>query len=279
MGRVYDCFPFFNEFDLLEVRLNDLDSVVDQFVLVEATRTFQKQPKPLYFTQNKERFAKFLPKITHIVVDTYPNFFTKFRVPKTWDYDNHQKDQVKLGLTDCQPDDVIIVSDLDEIPRPEKILEYKNRKGIKVFKHKMFWYFLDNFIVDYDEPVKMSSEGYKPWHGAVMCDFRDFTSFKKLRSLKNLETPDLVFIEDGGWHYSWLGGVERIVEKMEAYAHKEHNKDEFKNPERIRRLLMQGEDLFGRNVKTKMVDPVAGAPKYIRENFQKFRHLTVAGLT
>jgi len=73
--RIFDCFAFFNELDLLEIRLNELDPVVDKFILVESTRTFQKQFKPLYFNENKERFKKFLPKIEHVIVDHFPTFF------------------------------------------------------------------------------------------------------------------------------------------------------------------------------------------------------------
>lgn len=130
---IYDCFAFFNELDLLEIRLNELDPVVDKFVLVEATRTFQKQPKPLYFEENKSRFKDFEHKIIHVVVDEYPNFFSRFRIPTPMDYDNHQKNQIIRGLKDAKPDDVIIYSDLDEIPRAEKIMQYKDVPGIKIF--------------------------------------------------------------------------------------------------------------------------------------------------
>ena len=140
---VYDCFPFFNELDLLEIRLNELDAVVDKFVLVEATRTFQKEPKPLYYEENKERFKKFEHKIIHVVVDEYPGFFAKFRIPTAWDYDNHQKNQVKKALKDCKPDDDIIISDLDEIPSAAKVTEHLNIDNPKVFEQR-----LSNFYVN-----------------------------------------------------------------------------------------------------------------------------------
>lgn len=95
---VYDCFPFFNELDLLELRLRELSPVVDKFVLVEATRTFQKKEKPLVFEENKNRFSSFLDKIEHIVVGKFPGFFYKFRVPNAWDYENFQRDQISIGL-------------------------------------------------------------------------------------------------------------------------------------------------------------------------------------
>ncbi|HZX73462.1 MAG TPA: hypothetical protein VFE57_03515, partial [Cyclobacteriaceae bacterium] len=81
---VVDCFTFFNELDLLEIRLNILNETVDRFVLVEATRTFQNNPKPLYFNENKKRFEAFLPKITHIIVDDYPWFFFKSKRAIAW---------------------------------------------------------------------------------------------------------------------------------------------------------------------------------------------------
>ncbi|MFZ2310324.1 MAG: N-acetylglucosaminyltransferase, partial [Patescibacteria group bacterium] len=135
---IYDCFTFFNELDLLEIRLNILDGVVDKFVLVEATKTFSNIDKPLYFNENKERFKKFEDKIIHIIVDDYPVFET------AWTYDWHQRNCIARGLVNCKLDDVILVSDLDEIPDPSKIIEYKDYPGVKVFKQRMFYYFLNN---------------------------------------------------------------------------------------------------------------------------------------
>ena len=85
---IYDCFTFFNEFDLLEIRLNELDSVVDKFVLVEATKTFSGKDKPLYFNENKNKFNKFLNKIIHVIVDEYPN------LNGDWVIENHQRNEI-----------------------------------------------------------------------------------------------------------------------------------------------------------------------------------------
>ena len=136
---IYDCFTFFNELDLLEIRLNTLNAVVDKFVLVEATLTHQGKPKPLYFDENKAKFESFSDKIIHIIVDKYPENTND----DAWIYERYQRNMIKEGLTNCKPDDVIIVSDIDEIPNPSKITEYKNKKGIKVFKQKMYYYFLN----------------------------------------------------------------------------------------------------------------------------------------
>lgn len=271
MAKVYDCFSFFNELELLEVRLNELNDVVDVFVLVEATRSFQNKEKPLIFAENKERFAKFLPKIRHIVVDEYPSFFRRFRKPKTWDYERNQRDFVKKGLTDAQPEDLILLSDVDEFPRKEKIELAKSLPHLKVFQQKMFYYFLNCFVENYDEPIEMAKEGYKPWHGSIAVHFKDFTNFEDLRTSRNQKKTKRSLIENGGWHYSWLGGVDRILTKLDAYSHQEFNKAEYKNPARIRELISSGADLFGKNVKTVMVDPTADCPKYLKDNIDKYQ--------
>lgn len=115
---VYDCFCFYNELDLLEIRLNILNGCVDKFVLVEATRTQRNNPKPLYFAENKERYKKFEDKIIHLVLDEYPEHIEQ------WTIENLQRNYIMKGLEQCSDDDIILISDLDEIPRPEYIYIY-----------------------------------------------------------------------------------------------------------------------------------------------------------
>ena len=115
MPRIYDCFTFYNELDLLEIRLNELDPIVDHFVLCEAPVTFKGKPKPLLFKENRERFERFLPKIAHIVVDDMPTGPDKKSV--YWQRQTFQRNAIRRGLGDADADDFIILSDLDEIPR------------------------------------------------------------------------------------------------------------------------------------------------------------------
>lgn len=269
---VYDCFAFFNELDLLEIRLNELNDVVDKFVLVEATRTFQKEPKPLYFEENKERFEPFLDKIIHIVVDKYPNFWAKFRVPTPWDYDNGQKEYILEGLKDCKPDDVVIISDLDEIPNPEKVQEYKDKTGIRVFNQRFYCYFLNCMIL-------WAQQENKPphlWPGSVMLNYKDLTTIKKVRTFFRVgeKAPDYTLIENGGWHFSYLGGIDKIISKIESLAHPEVNKAEYKDRERIKELIESGKDIFGREQLGHKFVPMDGSfPGYIMENQEKFADL------
>ena len=122
---VVDVFPFFREFDLLELRLAVLDSIVDRFVIVEGTRTFSGQPKPLWFDEHRDRYAKWLPKIRHVVVDDGPDF----RDP--WLYENHQRNAGARGLGDLPDDAQLIVSDRDEIPNPDAVARAFGLPGVK----------------------------------------------------------------------------------------------------------------------------------------------------
>lgn len=271
---IYDCFAFFNELDLLEIRLNTLDSVVDRFVLVEATRTFQKAEKPLFFEQNKERFKPFLHKIEHIVVDKYPTFFSKFRVPTTWDYDDHQKEQILQGLKNAKPDDTIIISDVDEIPRPELVTKYAGTPGVKVFQQRLYYYYLNCFIKKYPEPIE-AYNGYMPWQGTVMLPYKDLKTVQKARLIRGerKNSKNVTIIPEGGWHFSYLGGVKKVIEKIEAYAHTEHNIEDFKDSKRIEEIIRKGGSLYGQELDSEFVQIDQNFPKYLQEHKDKYSAL------
>jgi beta-1,4-mannosyl-glycoprotein beta-1,4-N-acetylglucosaminyltransferase len=289
---IYDCFTFFNELDILELRLNELSVVVDRFVIVEATLNHQGKPKPLYFEENKERFSKFLPKITHIIVREYP----ENPAGDAWVYERHQRSCIILGLKDCKPDDVIMVSDVDEIPRPSKIKEASKSGGIRIFRQHMFYYYM-NYMNSTD--ISGGKRKYS-WMGTVMVDFKDITSIQELRdiSIKALSYYHanilirlywrrwlkrkiaekglrLSFIDDGGWHFSYLGGVDRIIKKLESFAHTEYNKPEYKDPKKIEEAIREGRDIFGRDFSYRVIDIDNTFPRYFLENRDKFSKLVV----
>lgn len=275
---IYDCFPFFNELDLLEIRLNELDSVVDKFVLVEATKTFQKKDKPLYFAENKERFKKFEDKIIHIVVDKFPGFFRKWRVPTAWDYDNYQKDQVVHALKDCDDNDVIIISDLDEIPSSEIILKYKDHPGVKVFEQLLCNYYLNCVAIKSPSELHLNNvDGMTYWRGSVMLNFSDFTSFKNARKLRDKTTNEnIISIEKAGWHFSFIGNFDKIRQKLDSWAHTnetEYNPDYLADKENVISIIKQGKDLFGRDYRYEIQPLSKIFPKYILENQGKFNHI------
>src|SRR4051812_8686559 len=183
---VYDIFPFFNELDVLDIRLHELDGVVDRFVLAEADKTHQNHPKPFYFEQNKQRFEKFADKIIHVKVTDMPDG------PDAWVRENHQRNALRRGLAECKADDVIILSDADEIPRAAQVAELRDAPGIKVFAQKFYYYYLNCLDVT------------ETWLGSRMLFFRDLGEPQSKRL-----APGTV-VNDGGWHFSFLGGTEQV---------------------------------------------------------------------
>lgn len=196
-ATVYDCFMFANELDLLKIRLAELDEVVDYFVLSESRETHRGFEKPLFFEENKHLFAPYLHKIIHIVVERNPDF-----VP--WQRESHQRNCLIRGLTHSQLNDIILVSDLDEIPRKETLIQaieliHKNRSAIYVLEQDMYFGYLNC--------------PWAPWPGTVMSTFRSFkpygaTLFRDLRD-------KLPRIRKGGWHFTWMGGDHKQAEKLQ----------------------------------------------------------------
>lgn len=265
---VYDCFLFFNELDLLDLRLHELSAVVDRFVLVEATRTHQNRPKPLYFSENQQRFEKFLPRITQIVVDQHPGFWrtllTEHRRPTPKDHEVNERNAISRGLCDCAPGDTIIVSDIDEIPRPALVLEFQDTPGVKTFDQTVFNHFFNCMNV---------TPGYR-WRGSVMVDFQEFTSGQDLRRAgfsQCFKTPgDVTVIHQGGWHFSYLGGVDSLITKIESFSHAEVNRDEWKNRENISAAIRDGRDIFRRDYQFQFVPLDESFPAYLREHPERF---------
>lgn len=271
---IYDCFVFYDELDLLEIRLNVLDSVVDRFVLVEATETFGKAPKKLFYKENQERFKKFQDRIIHVVVDDFPRWnWKKLRPTKNWDLEDFQRNALKRGLVDCQPDDIIIFSDIDEIPRPEKVVEYKNTPGIKTFYQELYYYYLNYLVVDHTEPNEFY-KGYKPWHGSVMATYNYFKkSPNDMRTYRSKKDAEHTMVMDGGWHYSFMGGTDMILKKMKAYAHTEYMTPDMFSPSWVENQVKTGQDIFRRAMTFKKVDLAAHAPAYVLANQERYKKL------
>lgn len=276
---IYDCFAFFNELDILDLRLRELYDAVDKFVLVEATRTFQKQPKPLYYAENKERYKEFNDKIIHVVVDRYPNFFSKWRVPKPWDYDNHQKEFILDGLKEADDDDLIIVSDVDEIPLADKVREYKDQPGIRVFEQYLSFYYMNNVCTYFNGESEKShsiknKNGYGFWRGSIMLEKKLIKTIKKTRLYRDQEGSHITVIKNGGWHMSYIGDVQHIIKKVESWAHKELNIPKYKSPENVLKAIKEGYSLFDPKTKfkiEKLNETDLPFPKALVENTERFK--------
>lgn len=217
--RVFDCFTFFNELDLLELRLNTLDPVVDHFVIAEARETFTGRPKPLIFAENRDRFSAFLPKIRHLAIDSFPD------TSSTWARERFQRNHLARGLDGAQPDDVVLISDVDEITRPEHLAAIR-AGGIR--PREVCCFQTDWFVFFMNLRLNRKWEKLGP-RAARMADLipmddlrgilgphpkrtRDFVRW--IKSSRRLGAPvRRRLIKDGGWHFSWLGGLQGIATK------------------------------------------------------------------
>ena len=275
---IYDCFQFFNELDMLKIRLHVMSPIVDKFVISEATETFSGLKKPLYYEENKEMFAEFEDKIIHVVVDDTPE-------GDTHDRDTFQKNAVTRGLKDCTDDDIIIFSDLDEIPNPEKIKEI-----LKDFQEDKIYHFAQRLFYCYLNMEEVSGnllsyagefEGVerKKWIGSKMC------SYKLLRE-ENLQLGELRFperkeigirVEDGGWHFGYMGGKgekdikKRVQEKVISAAHQEYNSKHVLS--QVTDQIKDGKDIFGRDAKFIRCEIDESFPIYIREHQKELEYL------
>jgi len=270
---IYDCFIFFNEFDLLEIRLNELDNIVDKFVLVEANFTHSSKEKPYYFEENKNRFIKFSDKIIHVKVDTLPQFPPVKRKMGIYhnrhEVEHYHRNCTIDGLVDCKPNDIILISDIDEIPRVSSIIEAvellnDNENLFVTFRQKLFYYFINGLCVQNNHAV--------PWLGVTACKYKSFPGPENLRMSKD---KNRLVVDDSGWHFSYLGGVEEIIRKIESYSHQEFDNDFIKDKSRINLKLERGEDLFDRTDKPSQlyIELDDTFPKYILNNKEKYKHL------
>ena len=281
---VYDCFQFFNELDILKIRMNILSDVVDRFVISEATETFSGKPKPLYFEENKELFSEFSDRIIHVVVEDTPPMGPGMG---THERDTFQKNAVTRGLKNCSDEDVIIFSDLDEIPDPEKIrtiLRDFDDTKIYHFAQRLFYCYLNmeevsgNLLAYGGDFPGFSGENAK-WIGTRMLSYRLLK--EKNLMLGELRYPERkeigIRVADGGWHFGYMGGKgesdvkKRISEKVVSAAHQEYNSKYLLS--RTRDLIMDGQDIFGRDARFVRREIDESYPEYIRTHRKEFPHL------
>ncbi len=275
---VYDCFQFFNELDMLKIRLNVMSPVVDKFVISEATETFSGLKKPLYYEENKEMFAEFADKIIHVVVDDTPEGYTH-------DRDTFQKNAVTRGLKDCTDDDIIIFSDLDEIPNPDKVREILNnfqQDKIYHFAQRLFYCYLNMEEVSgklLSYAGEFEGVDRKKWIGSKMI------SYKLMKEL-NLQCGELRFperkeigirVEDGGWHFGYMGGHgekdvrKRVSQKVVSAAHYEYNSKHVLS--NVENQIKDGKDIFGRDAEFIKVEIDDSYPEYIRTHQDELDYL------
>lgn len=220
--KIYDCFTFYNELDLLELRLEELYSTVDGFVIVESNQTFTNRPKPWNFENNVQRFGKYLDKIRYVKVQDMPGS------ADPWDNEHYQRNSILRGIKTADPDDIIIVSDADEIPRAAAVETLRDSEQV-IFALRMPIY---NFKFNY---MKLNPDRYSVWGMAARRSVFEDLLPNSLRDMRfsffdspyGMINNGCEVVEHGGWHFSFLGDNKYLIDKAQSFSHQEVNTPEF----------------------------------------------------
>ena len=269
--KIYDCFSYWDEDLLVDLRLNILDKDVDYFVIVEGNKTWQNNFKKLQFDINN--FKKFKDKIIYIPVENMPDG------ENPWIRENFQRNCIARGLNNSKDDDLIIISDADEIPNLKNVRDYIKDKRYAVFRQKAFYYKLN-----------MKNITLPDWYGSRICKKKYLKSPQWLRNLKFKKRPFWridkyrlnSIIENGGWHFCNLKTPNNLVYKYQNMA---ETKDDFfakdgvdgkidlkyLTVEQIEESIKKGRNLVGKKEYFKKVEIDNSYPKYILDNLEKYK--------
>ena len=218
--KIYDCFTFYNEHTLLELRLAELYNHVDHFVIVESNQTFTNNTKPWNFDIAK--YSQYADKIIYVQVEDMPNS------SNPWDNEHHQRNAITRGLVDANDNDIVIVSDVDEILRPQAV-DYLRTSEQMVFALRMPLY---NFKFNY---MRSSPGQYDCWAMAARASVFRTLLPNSLRELRHSfhQTP-FQFVNDGcetvehaGWHFGYFGDRAHLIDKAQNFSHQEVNRPDF----------------------------------------------------
>ncbi len=291
--KIFDCFMYYNEDTILDLRLNYLNHFVDHFVIVESTFNHRGEKKKLNFDINK--FSNFKKKIKYFILDDQPKNIDKIKNEDTeqeksvkyilngYKRDHFQRNYILNGINDADPEDLIIISDIDEIPNLNKINIDAVKNKLIFFNQKMCYYKFNLYQKNYN------------WTGTKACKKKNLISPQWLRDIKTKKYPiwrldalfskkkysDIYFVKNGGWHFSYLNTPKLIEEKLRSYTHhREYDlnpmgisniEKKIKNRESIYNLCVdQRKNQFSKGVKLDILN-INELPEYIGNNYEKFK--------
>ena len=290
--KIYDCFMFFDEELLLDLRLNILDKYVDKFIVTEATYMHSGKSKKLNFDINK--FSKFKEKIIYNVIEKQPSNLVSINkeddkettgkklINNSNKREHYQREMALKSLGEADPDDIILINDVDEIPNLKNVDFMKVNKKLIIFKQKMFCY-----------KFNLLYEGIC-WHGSRACKKKDFISPQWLRDTKHKKYPmwrldtlfskikysSIHYVENGGWHFTNIKTPEDIEKKYLNFLHHQDFEYSKLKLEDIRRIVKDKKILYDHNVdqrdykwgssKTLTKIPLYEMPEYINKNKEKY---------
>ena len=290
--KIFDCFMFYDEEMLLDIRLNILNEYVDQFIIVESDYTHSGKKRDFLFDIRK--FKKFEHKINYLALKGSPKDIEEINSYDTdetkeskiilngYRRDNFQRENISNLLKSAEPNDQIIISDLDEIPKLENINFKVIKNKIILFNQKMFYYKL-NLVY---ETIN--------WFGSKSCKMKDLISPQWLRNIKDRKYPlwridtffskkkynDIHIVHDGGWHFTKIKTPEEIYKTLKSYTHHLEFEQSNINVEDIKKMVNEKKPYYDLTVdqtkdKTKSSVKLKTAnlnelPTYIQKNQDKF---------
>ena len=248
---IIDTFLYFNEEELADLRINYLNDVVDFFVIIEANITHQGKPKGWNFEKLlNTKFLSYKDKIKYHKLIIKENeiqnnegwISENVKGGKSWKIENIQRNYIQIACQDFSNEDMILISDVDEIPSLNKVKFLKNSEFEEI-NPVAFEQFLFHINCEYLNLEK--------WIGTIATKNKIIQKFKP-QNLRNNRWR-ISMLSQAGWSFSSFGSLKKIKEKFEAFAHDEYNTDYFKSADHINNCVKNGIDLFNRDVKKKKI--------------------------
>jgi len=291
--KIYDCFMYYDEDTVVDIRLNCLDAYVDKFLIVESKFTHSGRKRGLLFDINK--FKHFKDKIIYLVVDNEPQGIETIddkddesaqsfkSIENAIRRENYHRNYISRGLIDADAEDIIMISDADEIPNLGKLDLKKIKNKLIFFQQKMFYYKLNLYIDSFN------------WFGTKACKKKDLISPQWLRNIKDRAYPlwridtlfsklkyqNIYFVNDGGWHFSNIKNAKAIQEKLRSYLHHIEFDEEPLSVEKIDKIMKEKKTIydlkvdksvskFNKGQKLTTID-LKLLPNYIQNNIEKYK--------
>ena len=291
--KVYDCFMYYDEDTVLDIRLNCLDAYVYKFVIVESKFTHSGEKRNLLFDINQ--FKRFKDKIIYLMLDDETRGIEtiydeddkdlkSFKyIEKDLERENYQRNYISKGLNDADAEDIIMVSDVDEIPNLGNLDLKEIKNKLIFFQQKMFYYKLNLYIDSFN------------WFGTKACKKKDLISPQWLRNIKDRAYPlwridtlfsklkyqNIYFVNDGGWHFSNIKNAKAIQEKLRTYLHHIEFDENPLSVEKIDKIIKEKKTIydlkvdksiskFNKGQKLTAID-LKLLPTYIQNNIGKFK--------
>jgi beta-1,4-mannosyl-glycoprotein beta-1,4-N-acetylglucosaminyltransferase len=293
--KIFDCFMFYDEELLLDIRLNILDKYIDFFIIVESEYFHNGKKRQLKFDIDK--FKKFEKKIIYIIHKSEPEGIIKLNdlddeniksyklIHNAHLRENDQRNHISKGLSAADNDDLILISDVDEIPNLQSINLAKVNNQIIIFEQHIFYYKFNRYLSNFT------------WHGTKACKKKKLISPQWLRNIKNKIFPfwrldtffsknryiNKLFIQNGGWHFSNIKNANDLELKLKSYLHHRDYEVEELGYNKINELIKNNEtiyDMFGDKKSKKYGNDnrkklekydLKKLPKFIQDNKSKLK--------